>query len=360
MSNKVTYGEIVEALSRKTGFSKQKSEDFTKALISRVQQELEETGKASITNFGSFKVKEVAERQGQNPQTGEPITIPAHRRVSFTPYKALRERVNAKYAHLESKVIEEEESESIAESEETAAGSVLASETVTDGSDQKSRKIKYADRRKSSNTGLMIAAILMLVVIAIVSLWFVFSSDEEQVASDETVIEQPQTPEAAAQLIEADTELSNDGVQEVSAPASENAKREFEESSEMNGPDKNPIEPETRQTKSAKSISYATTYTVRQDEWYWVIARQVYGKERFWPIIFMYNSSHGVHPDSLDEGIKLKVPPLEGTANNPTKNDLKLLAEASEIVAEAYRQNGRTDKADEYTRFASKWAKMAQ
>lgn len=354
MSNKVTYGDIVEALSRKTGFSKQKSEDFTKALISRVQQELEETGKASITNFGSFKVKEVAERQGQNPQTGEPITIPAHKRVSFTPYKALRERVNAKYAHLESKVIEEgeEKSESAAVSAETPTAP--AAPSVSGDTDQKSRKIKYADRRKGNNAGLMIAAILMLAVIAIVSLWFVFSSGEEQVASDESVIEQPQTPEAAAQLIEADTEISDGEVQNPETP--ENTDAEFEETSEMNGPEQSPIEPEPTSVQAAGT----STYTVNQDEWYWVIAKQVYGKERFWPIIFMYNSSHGVHPDSLDEGIKLEIPALEGTADNPTKSDLKLLSEASEIVAEAYRQNGRKDKADEYARFARKWAKMAQ
>ncbi|WP_409029211.1 HU family DNA-binding protein [Gracilimonas sediminicola] len=118
MSNKVTYGEIIEALSRKTGFSKQKSEAFAKALISRVKQELEETGKASITNFGSFKVKEVAERQGQNPQTGEPITIPAHKRVSFTPYKALKEDVNAKFAHLETELLGEKAEEKDEESAE--------------------------------------------------------------------------------------------------------------------------------------------------------------------------------------------------------------------------------------------------
>jgi DNA-binding protein HU-beta len=359
MSNKVTYGEIVEALSRKTGFSKQKSEDFTKALISRVQQELEETGKASITNFGSFKVKEVAERQGQNPQTGEPITIPAHKRVSFTPYKALRKRVNAKYAHLESKVIDEPvASESVSKSEESATDSTSPIESIPNESDQKSRNIKYADRRKGTNTGLMIAAVLMLVVIAIVSLWFVLSSGKEKVASDEPAIEQPQTPEAAAQLIEAETELSNDEPQ--NSPPLENEASDFDESSEMNDPQINTIESESDLKPSVENTSETSTYTVKQDEWYWIIARQVYGKERFWPIIFMYNSSHGVHPDSLEEGIKLKVPPLEGSANNPTKRDLRLLAEASEIVAEAYRQNGRTDKADEYARFADKWAKMAQ
>src|SRR6056297_1749512 len=112
MSKKVTYSDIVNALSRKTGFSKQKTEAFVKTLLNQVKDELQESGKASITNFGSFKVKNVAERQGKNPQTGDPITIPAHKRVSFSPYKSLREDVNAEYEHLESELIEEGETSS--------------------------------------------------------------------------------------------------------------------------------------------------------------------------------------------------------------------------------------------------------
>lgn len=107
MSTKITYAQLIDALASETGFSKSKTEAFSKALLKQVISELEENGKASITNFGSFKVKDVAERQGKNPQTGEPITIPAHKRVSFTPYKALKEEVNEEYAHLESELMGE-------------------------------------------------------------------------------------------------------------------------------------------------------------------------------------------------------------------------------------------------------------
>jgi len=39
-------------------------------------------------------VKEVAERQGRNPGTGETITIPASRKLNFAAAKALREALN--------------------------------------------------------------------------------------------------------------------------------------------------------------------------------------------------------------------------------------------------------------------------
>jgi DNA-binding protein HU-beta len=46
-----------------------------------------------IANFGSFKVKERAERKGRNPKTGEEIIIPAKKVVSFSPGKNLKESV---------------------------------------------------------------------------------------------------------------------------------------------------------------------------------------------------------------------------------------------------------------------------
>lgn len=36
-----------------------------------------------ITGFGTFEAKDVAERNGTNPATGEAMVIPAHTRVTF-------------------------------------------------------------------------------------------------------------------------------------------------------------------------------------------------------------------------------------------------------------------------------------
>ena len=51
--------------------------------------------KASIPGFGTFEAVEKPERQGRNPQTGEPVTIPAHKAVKFKAAKALKDAVNA-------------------------------------------------------------------------------------------------------------------------------------------------------------------------------------------------------------------------------------------------------------------------
>ena len=46
------------------------------------------------SGLGSFKVRERKPRMGRNPRTGEKLQIPARRVVTFSPAKALKERLN--------------------------------------------------------------------------------------------------------------------------------------------------------------------------------------------------------------------------------------------------------------------------
>ena len=50
----------------------------------------------ALIGFGSFTVRERAERSGKNPQTGKTMTIPASKTVAFKPGKALKEAVGNK------------------------------------------------------------------------------------------------------------------------------------------------------------------------------------------------------------------------------------------------------------------------
>jgi DNA-binding protein HU-beta len=44
---------------------------------------LEQSGSLRLANFGTFTVKQTKERQGINPKTQQPITIPAGYRMGF-------------------------------------------------------------------------------------------------------------------------------------------------------------------------------------------------------------------------------------------------------------------------------------
>ena len=47
-----------------------------------------------LSPISSFTVRSRKERQGRNPATGEPMTIPASKSVGFKAAKALKDAVN--------------------------------------------------------------------------------------------------------------------------------------------------------------------------------------------------------------------------------------------------------------------------
>jgi nucleoid DNA-binding protein len=49
----------------------------------------------SIAGFGKFMVMNRAARTGTNPKTGQPIDIPASKRLVFKPVRAITEALNA-------------------------------------------------------------------------------------------------------------------------------------------------------------------------------------------------------------------------------------------------------------------------
>ena len=48
----------------------------------------------SLVGFGSFAVNKVAARAGRNPQTGQPIQIPAYNKPKFKAGKKLKDACN--------------------------------------------------------------------------------------------------------------------------------------------------------------------------------------------------------------------------------------------------------------------------
>jgi DNA-binding protein HU-beta len=45
--------------------------------------------------LGSFKIRQRKPRKGRNPQTGEELNIPARKAITFSPAKALKQKLNA-------------------------------------------------------------------------------------------------------------------------------------------------------------------------------------------------------------------------------------------------------------------------
>ena len=86
--------QLVEVVVAKTGMKKKDAEAAVNAMFNAIETELATGGKVQIAGFGSFKVKERAERVGRNPKTKETITIPASKTPAFVAGKDLKEAVN--------------------------------------------------------------------------------------------------------------------------------------------------------------------------------------------------------------------------------------------------------------------------
>jgi len=87
--NQTLLDEMVRQLSLPRSQIKQAAEE----ILELVREGLRRDGVVNISNFGTFRLKPVAERRGVNPQTREVLIIPAHHRVMFSPCKALRELI---------------------------------------------------------------------------------------------------------------------------------------------------------------------------------------------------------------------------------------------------------------------------
>ncbi|HWQ72762.1 MAG TPA: HU family DNA-binding protein [Desulfitobacteriaceae bacterium] len=85
--------DLVAAVAEKAELSKKDAEKAVKAVFEAIEEALAANEKVQLVGFGTFEVKNRAERTGRNPQTKEIITIPASRVPGFKARKALRDAV---------------------------------------------------------------------------------------------------------------------------------------------------------------------------------------------------------------------------------------------------------------------------
>jgi len=85
--------ELVAAVAIKGEMSKKNAEKVVTAVFDTIEETLAQGEKVQLVNFGTFEVKDRAERQGKNPKTQEPITIPAKKAPAFKAGKGLKDKI---------------------------------------------------------------------------------------------------------------------------------------------------------------------------------------------------------------------------------------------------------------------------
>ena len=90
----MTKTDLVNVVVAESGLKKKDAEAAVSAVFGAITNALKDGDKVQIIGFGTFEVKDTAQREGRNPKTGEAITIEASKRPSFTASKVLKDAVN--------------------------------------------------------------------------------------------------------------------------------------------------------------------------------------------------------------------------------------------------------------------------
>ena len=86
--------DLVNVVAAEAEISKKAAEAAVNATFAAIANALKAGDKVQLIGFGTFEVKDVAAREGRNPQTGAAITIPASKKAAFSASKALKDQLN--------------------------------------------------------------------------------------------------------------------------------------------------------------------------------------------------------------------------------------------------------------------------
>jgi DNA-binding protein HU-beta len=103
-TSRVGRNDLVGTVAETMELTKEKAKKVVNAVLVGILTVLEQSGALRLANFGTFTVKQTKERQGINPKTQQPITIPVGYRMGFKVSKTWKEAMQArKLAHLKDK-----------------------------------------------------------------------------------------------------------------------------------------------------------------------------------------------------------------------------------------------------------------
>lgn len=82
--------ELISTVAEKTGLSKKDSEKALNATLDAITAAVANGEKVQLIGFGTFELRERAEKQARNPRTGETMTVPACKAPAFKAGQAFK------------------------------------------------------------------------------------------------------------------------------------------------------------------------------------------------------------------------------------------------------------------------------
>ena len=85
--------ELVNAVAKNEGMDKKSAEKAVNAVFAAVADALAQGEKVQLIGFGTFEVRDRAEKEARNPRTGETIKVAATQVPAFKAGAALKAKV---------------------------------------------------------------------------------------------------------------------------------------------------------------------------------------------------------------------------------------------------------------------------
>jgi DNA-binding protein HU-beta len=89
----MTKSQLVAKLAEESGLSRKQTDDLLTSLTETVVKTVKRGESVKMPGLGIFRLRKMKARVGRNPQTGEPINIPARKKVGFSVAKTFKETV---------------------------------------------------------------------------------------------------------------------------------------------------------------------------------------------------------------------------------------------------------------------------
>lgn len=95
-NNSLRRVDIAKAIQYEVGLSRSKSQAVVEAIVRHMTAALEQGNNVKLSGFGTFMLRDKAERTGRNPKTGACATITPRRVLTFRPSPLVKARVTKK------------------------------------------------------------------------------------------------------------------------------------------------------------------------------------------------------------------------------------------------------------------------
>ena len=90
----VTRAHLTEAVYQEVGLSRNESAQLVESVLGEIASALARGEAVKISSFGTYTVRDKAQRIGRNPKTGEEVPILPRRVLLYRASHVLKDRIN--------------------------------------------------------------------------------------------------------------------------------------------------------------------------------------------------------------------------------------------------------------------------